>query len=147
MERGSAGRETGGQTNHGGIMKRIAPILPIVFFVFNQMLKTKNELNVKNKAKQEIKEWKKNPALASYKCGRVTSVKTPPYLRASSFRAYMCSFTPSLWSLLTENTDVLWHQHHVFAWNQSDVNWCLYLEERCFLYFVGIQTTSKHWVQ
>lgn len=58
MERGSAGRETGGQTNHGGIMKRIAPILPIGFFCFffNQMLKTKNELNVKNKAKQEIKE-------------------------------------------------------------------------------------------
>lgn len=56
MERGSAGREMGGQTKHGGIMKRIAPILPIVFFVFNQMLNTKNELNVKNKAKQEIKE-------------------------------------------------------------------------------------------
>lgn len=31
MERGSAGREMGGQTKHGEIMKRIAPILPIVF--------------------------------------------------------------------------------------------------------------------
>lgn len=31
------------------------------------------------------------------------------------------------------------------ARNQSDVSWCLYLEERLFLYSVGIQTTSKHW--
>lgn len=37
-------------------------------------------------------------------------------------------------SLQTGSSDVRWHQHLC-------VSWCLYLEERCFLYSVG--TTSK----
>ena len=60
--------------------------------------------------------------------------KTPPYHRASSLWAYMRIFTPSLWSLWTEDTDVLLQRTSsvFFAKNQSDVNRCLYLEERRF---------------
>lgn len=108
------------------------------------MLKKTNDISVKNKAKTANLIIKN--ALASCKCGRVTSVKTPRYRRASSFRTYIASFAP--WLLKSPD----WKQWRrdvapasCFAQNQSYVSWCLYLEERCFLYSVGIQTTSKHW--
>lgn len=81
-------------------------------------------------------------------CGRVTSVKTPPYHRASSPWADMRIFTPSL----SATEDVCCSAPaQSFAHTHSDVNRCLYLEERLFLFsfFLGIviQTTSKHWAQ
>lgn len=80
-------------TDSNGGMKRMTPILPIDFW--NQVLKTKKVLNVKNKEKKVTKERKKKSCSCQV-CGRVTSVKTPPYHRASSPWAYMRIFTPLL---------------------------------------------------
>lgn len=74
--------------------ERMTSILIIDFC--NQMLKTKKRLNVKNKAKKKKKEEERKESCSCQLCGRVTSVKTPPYHGASSPWAYMRIFTPSL---------------------------------------------------
>lgn len=101
------------------------------------MLKTKQ----KKKKEEERKE-----SCSCQLCGRVTSVKTPPYHGASSPWAYMRIFTPSLWSLWTEDTDVLLQRtSSVFC---SESIRCepmpLFRGET---FFVVIQTTSKHWAR
>lgn len=63
---------------------------------------------LKKKRIQMLKTKQRKKNLCSCQlCGRVTSVKTPPYQRASSPSAYMRTFTPSLSSLWTEDTDIL----------------------------------------
>lgn len=115
-------------------LKRMVAILTI--HLWNQMLK---EPNVKNKAKKT--EKKKIVLLPTvWKCGLS---KTPPYHRASSPWAYMrISHHRFQVSELKIQTSCCSAPAPCFARNQSDVNRCLYLEERRF--FVVIQTTSKH---
>lgn len=66
----------------------------------------------------ESKEKKQRKKSCSCQlCGRVTSVKTPPHHRASSPWAYMRTFTSSLWSLSTEDTDdLLLRTSSMFCW-------------------------------
>lgn len=85
--------------------------------------------NNRKKNKKQIKHTEKK-IFSCQLCGRVTSVKTPPYHRASSPWADMRIFTPSL----SATEDVCCSAPaQSFAHTHSDVNRCLYLEERLFL--------------
>lgn len=104
--------------------------------LLQQKVEKKEEPNVKNKAK------KKNSCSCQL-CGRVTSVKTPPYQRASSPSAYMRTFTPSLSSLWTEDTDILLQSTSSEYCSESIRCEPMPLF-RGETFFVVIQTTSKH---
>lgn len=99
-------------------------------------------LNTKQKKKR-----RKKKSCSCQLCGRVISVKkTPPYHRASSPWAYMRIFKPLLWSLWTEDTDVLLQRTSSVFCSESIRCEPMPLF-RPDVFFVVIQTTSKHWAQ
>lgn len=114
-------------------------ILTIDFW--NQMLKTKKEPNVKNKAKKERKK-----SCSCQLCGRVTSVKhlhtTEPH-----HRGLTCAYSHHRFEVseLKIQTFLLQRTSSVFC---SESIRCepmpLFRGET---FFVVIQTTSKHWAQ
>lgn len=96
--------------------------------------------------KTKQKKERKKKSCSCQLCGRVTSEKhlhtTEPHHPGPT-----CAHTQHRFEVseLKIPTFCCSAPAMCFAQSQSDVNLCLYLEERRF--FVVIQTTSKHWAQ
>lgn len=101
------------------------------------------ESNVE-RAKTKQKKRKKKKPCSCQLCGRVASVKTPPYNAEPHHSGPTCVHSHHRFQVseVKIQTFCCSAPAPCFAPNQSDVNRCLYLEERPF--FVVIQTTSKH---